>query len=390
MADYKKIISDIHDGEASGYITDEHGYITIDPKTRQLSIPTDFNSVIAYAGDINSQIIRFICPNTYDGHSLSDCSNHEIRWYNTGSGIGDTSELIVGDKVSDGFVISWLVPPEAVTKSGFLHIVISIFDKNGEVIKYQWNTAPFTSLSIGTTMENVDVKTPTKDKILILNPQTRNITLPAGYNSVVAIKGDVGMSEIFIQAPRYINTLDLTDVNVYINWYVNEELSGRNKCRVEDVYSENTTDNLVIIHWQIDPKLTTECVGEFSFSCVIEEHELKQTDEGEKNVIVAKWQSSKNSSLTIGEGIADTESGEYEPEVVPGDSTIIKTDELKQMLSDTLGYDSKLSGTTVDIIDALREVIIALDSTRFSDLNALLVEANNMLHQINEGTVGGI
>jgi hypothetical protein len=91
MADYTQIIDGVHGGSSSGYIIDEHGYIVIDPKTRQIALPVDFNSTIAYAGDINSQIVRFICPETYDSHSLKDCSNHEIRWYNTGSGIGDVS-----------------------------------------------------------------------------------------------------------------------------------------------------------------------------------------------------------------------------------------------------------------------------------------------------------
>jgi hypothetical protein len=81
-------------------------------------LSSEFNSTIAYAGDINSQIIRFICPETYDGHSLKDCSNHEIRWYNVGSGVGDKSELEVGDSVEGGFILSWLVPPEAATKNG--------------------------------------------------------------------------------------------------------------------------------------------------------------------------------------------------------------------------------------------------------------------------------
>jgi hypothetical protein len=92
MADYTLMIEGIHIETDNGYINDEHGYITIDEK-RQLVLPEGFNPIIAYAGDINSQIVSFLCPIEYDGHPLRDCSNHEIRWHNSGSGIGDTSEL---------------------------------------------------------------------------------------------------------------------------------------------------------------------------------------------------------------------------------------------------------------------------------------------------------
>jgi hypothetical protein len=103
MADYTLMIEGIHDGADSGYVNDEHGYITIDEK-RQLTLPEGFNPIIAYAGDINSQIVSFLCPVEYDGHSLKDCSNHEIRWYNSGSGIGDTSELeIVKTDIGSSF-----------------------------------------------------------------------------------------------------------------------------------------------------------------------------------------------------------------------------------------------------------------------------------------------
>jgi hypothetical protein len=92
-------------------------------------LPVDFNSTIAYVGDINSQMVRFICPEMYDGHSLKNCSNHEIRWYNTGSGIGDVSELKIGDSIDGCFTLFWLIPPEATTKAGTLQCVISIYDK---------------------------------------------------------------------------------------------------------------------------------------------------------------------------------------------------------------------------------------------------------------------
>jgi hypothetical protein len=94
-------------------------------------------------------------------------------------------------------LLSWVIPPEATTKSGTLQCVISIYDKFDEKIKYQWSTAPFTNLSIGATLENVDASLPEKDKILLVNTKTRTISTPAGYDTQIAMRGDVGITKIY-------------------------------------------------------------------------------------------------------------------------------------------------------------------------------------------------
>lgn len=422
MTDYTQIIDGIHGSSSSGHIIDEHEYIIIDSKTRQITLPNEFNSTIAYAGDINSQIVRFICPEEYDGHSLKECSNHEIRWYNTGSGIGDVSQLEVGDNIEGGFILSWLIPPEAATKAGTLQCVISIYDtednemcpvvfssykepyitwnynsqwkilevqfsdlpasdnydyigfegygytvefledapgvyfhvsgetyapdgmseeytleitkglsrelvdgasyslmferdsayesssckitaykennSSSDTIKYQWNTAPFISLSIGATLDNVDVKVPTKDKILTLSTQTRNITLPAGYNTTIASQYDIGTTHVYIQAPRYIHNMDLLDssVGVYCGWHLPES-DGIDRCQVTKQYSLLETDDLVLITWDVDQDLITNCNGNFSFELSVKQFNQPIGDEDTK--LIKQWYSNINTALSI-------------------------------------------------------------------------------------------
>jgi hypothetical protein len=95
MANYEHIINGIHNDHTSGYVSDEHEYITIDKKTRGIKVPADFNTTIAFAGDINSQALTFECPWQYDQHSLFDCSEKKIHWYNTGSKIEGENDLII-------------------------------------------------------------------------------------------------------------------------------------------------------------------------------------------------------------------------------------------------------------------------------------------------------
>jgi hypothetical protein len=203
----------------------------------------------------------------------------------------------------------WAVPPEAVTKNGTLSIVITIYDKVDGVIKYQWNTAPFKSLSVGETMENVDVKMPTKDKILTLNPHTRNITLPAGYNTTIATQGDVGTTEVYIQVPRYIAGMDLAggakNLETSIRWYATNSLYGINPCSISKIYgkaqSESTaTKDWVLLTWEVDQGLINQHTGQFSFEINIREYEFDgEMEDVNKTKLAKQWLSLKNSSLLI-------------------------------------------------------------------------------------------
>jgi hypothetical protein len=76
--------------------------------------------------------------------------------------------------------------------------VISIYDKDEATIKYQWNTAIFSGFNIGATLENVETSMPVRSKILTLNPDTKNIILPTGYNTTIASQYDIGTTHVYL------------------------------------------------------------------------------------------------------------------------------------------------------------------------------------------------
>jgi hypothetical protein len=141
-------------------------------------------------------------------------------------------------------------------------------------IAYQWNTAIFSGFNVGATLENVETSAPVRSKILTLNADTKNITLPTGYNTTIASQYDVGVSHVYIQTNRYIQGMDLTaeDVEVYLGWQTNTH-SGVNLCQVTKQYSLIDTDDLVVIDWEVDQNLINNCSGNFLFEISIKQVE---------------------------------------------------------------------------------------------------------------------
>jgi hypothetical protein len=130
------LLDSLHKGAAtSANLTDSDlPQVILINARREFVVPRDYNTVIAYEGDVNSQVITFDCPLTHEGHNLSDCEHKQIRWVNQASGVEGNNELDVSI-VNDRQHLSWRVPPEAFTKSGRLQFSISIYDldENGYV-----------------------------------------------------------------------------------------------------------------------------------------------------------------------------------------------------------------------------------------------------------------
>jgi hypothetical protein len=65
MANFDTLLSGLHDNailkDEALNSDDGAKYITINSK-RQFEVPVGYNTVIAYEGDVNSQIITFDCP----------------------------------------------------------------------------------------------------------------------------------------------------------------------------------------------------------------------------------------------------------------------------------------------------------------------------------------
>lgn len=223
FTDFDNLLKEVHD---NAILSDSDNHITI-TANRRFQIPSDFEKVIAYEGDVNSQIITFKCPQIADGHDLSKCKFKRLRWTNTASGNEGSSTLDCPEE-SDTFVLRWAAPAEAFTKAGQLRFSISIFDldASGQTV-YSWNTAECSDLSVGASLETVgprgeeieDDYIPAKDEILVINTEKRTISAPAGYRHMICNYGDIDTSVVYFQIKRYIRGIDMLAENTQINIY---------------------------------------------------------------------------------------------------------------------------------------------------------------------------
>ena len=310
MASFDSLLSSIHSGFSA---TDEgtndiKKSIKINAK-RQFVPGEDFDTVIAYEGDINSQIVSFWCEGYIDNHELYSCTNHELRWKNLASGTEGTSKLTLQNPGTDKseFAMMWEVPAEACTQAGTLEISISIYDKNQEgKVVFSWNTTKYSGLTIGGSLETVGFDFPAKDEILFIDKDTKNISSPPGYNNVVCNYGDIGMSEIYFLIDRYLGKkkgLDVYDENTKITVYVMiNGFSGSDYIynATKQLYSVATDtsqkNGMVFITWQIPEIVTAGPAGPSEMQIML------CFENGGK-----KWYTNTYRGLTVGQNLYNGE-----------------------------------------------------------------------------------
>ena len=226
MAAFDNVLATIHNG-AGAVMQDDFGKAIIINSKRIFEIPEGFDTVIGYAGDVNSQIITFQLPLVYDGHNLRECNNHKIKWKNIASGIQGITDLVDTNitNVDNSWNVTWAVPIELMNKSGTIEIGISIYDSVGNQKVYSWNTATYKGFSIGeafteATQSFDDMSFPPQNKILNIITDTKQITMPSGYNNIIANYGDKG-TKVYFSADSNINGVnimsDAVDVSIYIH-----------------------------------------------------------------------------------------------------------------------------------------------------------------------------
>ena len=311
--DFSKLISSLHD--STGTLADNFNddTILIVDNKRQITAGKDFDTVIAYEGDINSQIVTIKINRTYDAHDLSLCAYKELRWKNLGSGVEGVSKLLVdGTTSTENLYLSWEVPSDACTQAGTLEISLTFYDKSGEYIAFAWNTAKYIGLSIGKTIESVNFAFPPKDEILIIDKDTKNIIAPAGYNNTICTYGDIGVSEVYFLVNRYlgknndINVLNsTTSIYVVINGRRGVCTSENESLVVKQLYTEEIDDRnnegLVLIRWKVPNGITAGNNGPGTFSIM-----LGFEQDGKR------WFSNVYQHLNIGESLVQIEPGESE------------------------------------------------------------------------------
>ena len=79
MNNFDEILKDIHNGVGITLAdADSENPIIVDT-TRKFNIPENFDKIIAYVGDVNSQIITFQLPRYQDGHDLTSCQYKKLN-----------------------------------------------------------------------------------------------------------------------------------------------------------------------------------------------------------------------------------------------------------------------------------------------------------------------
>ena len=85
MANFDTLLKSLHDDgqdeDTDMIIGSTTANLKVDAK-RQFSVVGNFDTIIGYEGDINSQIIVIELPETHAGHQLSSCTNRELKWKN--------------------------------------------------------------------------------------------------------------------------------------------------------------------------------------------------------------------------------------------------------------------------------------------------------------------
>lgn len=310
MAGFDDILSTIHNGVGTTMQDDSGKAIVINSK-RMFEIPEGFDTVIGYAGDVNSQIITFQLPLVYDGHELRKCNNHKIKWKNMASGAQGISDLVDTNisNTNDHWCATWVVPIELMNKSGTIEIGISICDIVNHQKVFSWNTATYKGFSIGetfidTTQSFDNLTFPTQNKILNIVTDTKQIIAPSGYNYTIANYGDKGV-KVYFSVDANINgynTLsDAVDISIYIH---KEEFNTRVAGDSIQRTVFPTNNQKVLITWYVPEYLTCGVDNEGSILYGNFDISVCFSDTG------FVWSTSTFDKLSIGESLLAEEIGE--------------------------------------------------------------------------------
>lgn len=228
---FEELLSKLHPTEgASLSDTNENGeteqVIVINDK-RQFIIPENYNTVLAYEGDVNSQIVTFQLPLYHEGHDLSKCSLKVIRWKSLSTNIEDWSVLEgVGINNEKGTqTLKWTIPPAAFVQAGNIEIAISLYDfDENKKIAFSWNSASYSGFKVEKTLSNIDhqgahneYNIPSKNEILRIYEEGHNIVAPQNYNFKIGNYGNKNTSFVYFQAPTNIGGINLLDASTEIS-----------------------------------------------------------------------------------------------------------------------------------------------------------------------------
>lgn len=305
MPDFTAMLEQLH--ENASLVDDERNIPIIVNKFRQFEIPREFNKVVAFEGDVNSQIISFQIPRFHESHDLSLCAFKKLKWFNRNAGTEGRANLLLVETTESYQLLQWRIPPEAALKSGTLGLSIILYDIFNGKIAFSWNTPVCEQLTISASDQEVSLGTndtldnhlPSKNEILYIDLEKKTISAPPGFNFTIANYGDIDTSEVYFQVNRFLKEYDLSQAEIIVSaTFKNELISTEIKNKFMSFVNESNDGGLLTFVWSVPKEITYNTInyiGKINISVTF------YIDNKTKI-----WRSNKFTSLQIGESILDT------------------------------------------------------------------------------------
>lgn len=306
---FEELLKQIHDGNSEFLIKDSEPVITINTIKRTLDLPSGFITQIGITNDYNSNAIRFETDVLVEGHDVSKCASVAIKWHNVAANAYGVFEVPQNKRIvsNDKMQFEWIIPPEALTKAGKLRVAISFSDYNNEGkshknLIYKWNSQVCESLTVTQGLDTVGEEGMPFAQILQLDMRTRNIIIPADFNTTIANAGDCGVITIPIRVGRFYNNIDFENatlrlllqnankeaiVQTLVDKHIIESLDG------------NIKDDWIEYSWEVPAKIT-EAPGSIALAIQIRFEEPELSRDG-NTVYDFIWNSNVCTSLKIGQ-----------------------------------------------------------------------------------------
>ena len=142
-------------------IVDTDLHFSINPITREILNESEIPKNLIQ-GDHDSERFSFSIPRYIEEHDMSLCNKVEVHFINISAANKNdkSADVYIVDDVklspdsNDIIVFSWLISGNATKYAGTLSFLIKFKCLTDTDIDYEWNTAVYSDISIGTGMNN--------------------------------------------------------------------------------------------------------------------------------------------------------------------------------------------------------------------------------------------
>lgn len=309
MTDYDSIINMITEANPVNALGDEgESILRLDTTTRKITADLEFETMVGLTNDVNTNIIKIQTPAAIEGYNISECTGKVIKWRNIASGIKGQEDLRVIETGSEYMTLSWIVPPEAMTKAGQIEISLVFFtiDITTNKLTYRWSSFPYSELTVGQGVDEISIDPIAENSVIYVDTYSRRITLPAGLNRQIGLIGEGGINTLRFRIDRFFLSQDFFGENYEIRvlytqdaqTYWSDALEKRLLAGIPNETLRGNHSDLIEFDWLI-PSVVFEKEGTIIIAI--------QITLLEENKNLAVWKSAPSEALSIG----TTLNGEY-------------------------------------------------------------------------------